>query len=357
MTLTIGPWLLKNLSETGNPVYPLLWSVFGGEDWNEAMDLKWKQAHSPDHHQLSDVGVKLIDVTLKSDWLSSLLYALAPLSFFVKRKRSLLLSLWLYLLWLFFSWWLLTHRIDRFWIPMLPVVSLLAGIGADWLMFGDKQKAAPRVYRYGGLLTIFLVLLFNLAFISTSLCGFNRWLMDLEKARRIAEGTNPGIQYLNQHPPHIGKVLCVGEAQVFDARFPLLYNTVFDFSLLEEWTADRFPEQSQNVSATDVSLKSAEEIRAKFQQEQVTKILVNWQEILRYRKTYGYTSYVIPARFETLQAMGILGEMEPVSLADYDSISQEDQREVQSWGKELIREMEGKRVMVLMAIYEVTDIP
>ncbi|MDF1744912.1 MAG: hypothetical protein P1V19_14545, partial [Gimesia sp.] len=77
--LAIGPWLLKNIVETGNPIYPLLYSVFSGADWNEQLNAKWKTAHSPNAHDLKDLGVKLIDVTLKSDWLSPLLFSLAPL--------------------------------------------------------------------------------------------------------------------------------------------------------------------------------------------------------------------------------------------------------------------------------------
>ena len=34
-----------------------------------------------------------------------------------------------YSLWLFFTWQFFTHRIDRFWVPMLPLLSLLAGAG------------------------------------------------------------------------------------------------------------------------------------------------------------------------------------------------------------------------------------
>ena len=72
--LTIGPWLLKNLAETGNPVYPLLYSVFGGRDWDAELNAKWKAGHSPDNHSPVDLAVKFVDVTLKSDWLSPLLF-------------------------------------------------------------------------------------------------------------------------------------------------------------------------------------------------------------------------------------------------------------------------------------------
>lgn len=34
--LLVSPWLIRNVMWTGNPVYPLAYSVFGGEDWSEA---------------------------------------------------------------------------------------------------------------------------------------------------------------------------------------------------------------------------------------------------------------------------------------------------------------------------------
>ena len=43
-------------------------------------------------------------------------------------------NLILYSAWLFLTWWGLTHRIDRFWLPMLPIVCALAGIGGAALV-------------------------------------------------------------------------------------------------------------------------------------------------------------------------------------------------------------------------------
>lgn len=34
--LLVAPWLIRNVIWTGNPVYPLAYSVFGGDDWSEA---------------------------------------------------------------------------------------------------------------------------------------------------------------------------------------------------------------------------------------------------------------------------------------------------------------------------------
>jgi len=103
--ITIGPWLLKNLYDTGNPIYPLMNSVFHGIDWSPTLEANWKHTHSPPHHQPFDLLVKFYDVTLKSDWLSPLMFSLAPLAFLTKWNRRFIGGLWLYVAFLFLSWW------------------------------------------------------------------------------------------------------------------------------------------------------------------------------------------------------------------------------------------------------------
>ena len=41
----MGPWLVKNVIDTGNPVYPLADSVFHGRFWDQALEQKWSTAH------------------------------------------------------------------------------------------------------------------------------------------------------------------------------------------------------------------------------------------------------------------------------------------------------------------------
>ncbi len=49
-----------------------------------------------------------------------------------RRQRRLMLLLLAYFVFVIAAWWLLTHRIDRFWIPITTVLALLAGAGACW---------------------------------------------------------------------------------------------------------------------------------------------------------------------------------------------------------------------------------
>jgi hypothetical protein len=363
--LAVGPWLLKNLVMTGNPVYPLAFGLFGGRDWDVASHAKWRAGHSPKSFTILSGNESLvqnfIDVTAKADWLSPLLFGLAPLALLAVARnselgtRNLIRWLWVYVVYLFLQWWLLTHRIDRFWVPLIPVVALLAAVGCMWSSSYLSRRAC------GGFMA--LSVLFNLGFVTTSLCGFNGYLLDLDQARVISENWPEGIQYINQLSdagklPRDATVLCVGEAQVFDARPRVIYNTVFDQPILRDWLGER---PTGDVPDRDWPLRPIDEVRRKFESEGVTHVLVNWEELLRYRMTYGYSDFVTPQRFAWLQEQGFLGRpLEfPSRFRDFDSLrtherrDQDEQREVEEWAPELKRIWQGKTAFVTWQLFPV----
>lgn len=342
--LAVGPWLLKNLCETGNPLYPLLQSVFAGIDWTPTLEANWQRGHSPSGHDPVDFFIKLFDVTLKSDWLSPLLFSLAPLAWLNSKSRGVVRGLSCYVAFLFLSWWIFTHRIDRFWIPMIPVVALLAGAGVAW--------SRDRVWQWGALSVVSLCVLFNLAFITTPLCGLNRWLGDIPAVRDVAaQASCPGIASMNRMLDHSKvKVLMVGEAQIFDARFPLIYNTVFDISIFEQWCSAAKPE----TAPADQPMKPPDEIRQKLLDENVTHIYVNWQEVLRYRMTYGYSEFVAPHRFQDLVGQGIVyNPLVITGSVELNSMGEREQADIRQWAPELIRKTDGEEVFISSQLFTV----
>jgi hypothetical protein len=216
VAVTIGPWLLKNVVETRNPVFPLGYSIFGATQWSDELNAKFVSGHTT--HNPRSLFQCLGDVTANNDWSSPLWYALAPLALLVRPRRAMILGLWAFTGYLFITWFALTHQIDRFWIPMIPALCLLAGIGAEW-------RDDP-LWRWGRNAVVALALLFNFAFIAgadtTDLAGYNAFFGDLNQARENREQLY--IRYLNElnaQTPGGIKVLCVGDAEVFEARFPV----------------------------------------------------------------------------------------------------------------------------------------
>ncbi|HEV7999921.1 MAG TPA: glycosyltransferase family 39 protein, partial [Planctomycetaceae bacterium] len=297
---TIGPWLLKNVVETHNPVFPLAYSLFGASQWSDGLNAKFVSGHTT--HSPRSLFQCLGDVTANNDWSSPLWYALAPLALFARPRRIMIFGLWAFAGFLFITWFAFTHQIDRFWIPMIPVMCLLAGIGAEW--------RSDATWRWGRNVVVALALLFNFALIAGNdtayLLGYNAFLSDLDKARENRE--QPYVRYLNelnaQTPVGI-KVLCVGDAEVFEARFPVVYNAVFNESIFEQWFALK-----PGSDPATWTLKPKPEVADRLHKEGITHVYVNWSWIRTYRSpgNYDYSKFVTADRFEQLVAAGVLGQ-------------------------------------------------
>ncbi|MCA9057653.1 MAG: glycosyltransferase family 39 protein [Planctomycetaceae bacterium] len=327
MTPVIGPWLIRNAADTGNPVFPLADSIFHSPEWSAEMDARWKPAHGPAEHRLSLLPRHFLDVVVGNDWTNALFFALSlPAAVCVVRDRRYWLLLG-FTCWTFLTWWALTHRIDRFWIPVIPVLSLLAAMAVSL-----SSAAWWRSLIYT---TIAACTIYNMQLNTTAAVGYHAGLMDLTQARE--QVIPPHLRTLNRTLPPDSLVLMVGEAQVFDATFPLYYHTVFDECILEEWLT--LPDDKARP-VRERRMRAPEEIQLLLQEYGVTHILVNWQEILRYRQTYGYTDFVQPARFQELVANGVLEEPQVLAVAVGERLTPGERQELGDWdGIEILLEL------------------
>lgn len=368
VALTIGPWLAKNAVETGNPVYPLLYTVFGGRDWDAELNEKWRNGHrSKDFSLASSEPFKMslvysaVDVAARNDWVNSLLFGCAGLTWFCRDVRRKTTGLWFFTGYLFLTWWLLTHRIDRFWVPMTPVLALLAGAGAAWLtraadpdLLTSPWPLLGRISRGSFGFCVALVTFANLVVIVSGLGGYNEFLLDMGQARpRALSIESPEIAILNERLPPGSKVLSVGDAEMFEARFPVVYNTVFDRSIFEQWLAD----ETSPLPPAERPLRDAEAIRSKLAAEGITHIYVNWQDVLRYRLpgNYGYTPFVAPKRFAELRRLGVLDApwSIPASATLLDDLPFEQGVGVQRLFPELVSRIRGEQIVTVFEVYPV----
>lgn len=283
--LVMAPWLVKNLIDTGNPVYPLGYRVFGGRDWDEARERQWSEAHGRKPITKKALVDGLLDVAGKSDWLAPGLVALAPLASFRPGSRRVACLLWAYVLYLFATWWLFTHRIDRFWLPLLPSLAVLAGLGADW--------TRDRVWTILVGLVLAVSIASSAAHSTTNFVALNDWTGDLRKLRAdVPAMVNPPLARLDAMLPDGAKPLLVGQAQTFHMNHRVVYNTVFDRDIFESIDRGRSPG----------------EVRVELARRGITHIYVDWSEVARYRSpgNYGFTDYVTPDRFDRLVRAGVL---------------------------------------------------
>lgn len=278
-----GPWYAKNGFVSGNPVYPLAYRWFGGLTRTDAKDQQWRDAHRDRDaegrsYSWPQLSRSITRVFYRSEWLSPILIPLAAVGLFASHGRTvrsigLLIAIYLSL------WWLLTHRIDRFWIPVMPLLALFAGAGATW---GDGRWWRPLVAG-----AVVLSSLLTMVVSSAEQPGVIRdtqFFVGLQELRR--QYSHPVHRWLNERyasdlsrdGASSMRVLLVGDAQPFGLDPPVTYSTCFDDCWLE--TLLRGRSRSERLQA----LQSAG----------ITHVFVYWREIARYRATYGYSDFVTP---------------------------------------------------------------
>jgi hypothetical protein len=283
--VVIGPWLGRNAIDTGDPVYPLGYRVFHGRFWDEASELKWRQGHSRRAVTATELGADLVEVAGRSDWQSPLYLALAPLAFLRPGTRRMSLFLWGYVGYIFLTWWLLTHRLDRFWLPLLPPLAVLAGLGADWTKHRGWSILAGVV--------LSISLLANLTYDTTALAGLNEWTGDLHFLRRdIPRRLNQPLASIDAELPREARILLVGQASVFHVNHPVVYNTVFNHEIIETLARDA----------------DASSFHRALRRLGITHVYVDWREIERHRRPggYGFTDFVTKERFAAWVEAGVL---------------------------------------------------
>lgn len=152
LTLLI-PWLIKNYIYTKNPVYPMMFGIFGGRDWS-AMQSVWLL----DWQRSIGMGRSLVDYLLLPFRIfiprqnlygyrgfAGILYPyiliMLPLAVMVRKNRSILKIFLLFFV-LFFIQWSLGSQQIRFLIPVLCFPAMCAAAGIDSL-YRVKGRILP----------------------------------------------------------------------------------------------------------------------------------------------------------------------------------------------------------------------
>ncbi|MCA9040344.1 MAG: hypothetical protein KDA65_08365 [Planctomycetaceae bacterium] len=336
LLISVGPWLFKNLIFTGNPVFPLAYGLFGGRGWTPELYSAWQAAHAVPKETLAALPEALYVRLVTDPRQTPLLLMFAPLLFLRKESRATGFALFVLLFYLTLIWWFLTHRIDRFWLPALLPLTLMVGGGFVW----SDSIYWPRFNRVGAFLVMGVTFTLMISSLGTFLPVGNR----MELTRQFAEQQAYLIHVLNEELPEETRVLLIGEAQVFDAQFEPVYNTVFNRS-----------QYLQLVATSEVTgeLKPTDQIKAAFAEAEIVSVAVNWEEVLRYRGTYGFNEHIVPAHLQQLVEREVLSSPKALWRVKLAELASEKQAEIKKWAPELIETLEGEVYVVLAQLYQV----
>jgi len=156
------PWPIDNFINTGNPVYPLLNKLFGvGESWEQVvLSSHTTKSWFQDHTFTAFLTLPWKLITGRCDgWVTPLLLLLAPWGVFLKRKHWAFSFLLVFSMLLYTLLFLLPYWIVRFFVPLLPALSLVAAY--TWHELGRLDRVLHRTLN----LAIIFVVFANLGFL------------------------------------------------------------------------------------------------------------------------------------------------------------------------------------------------
>jgi hypothetical protein len=311
----LSPWLIRNTVYTGNPVFPLATNIFGRGYWSQESQERFQAGHGradlppvpppagaalptprqPDRLKAmftnflgdSEFALPLVVLTLVAACL-----VLAGAKGGGAWERALLAVLVMQVA----LWAAVTHDMPpRFLaIAIVPMTLLSGGLLARLSRVAKNplRKNAPTGGRWG--LSAASVILVVAALVNLA-TAFN--MLDEASGNPVAQTDRyrPGPDFAKDlsivemlDMPKTSKILLVGQATAFYMPADTIYATVFDSDGARPIPLGKTPSETlSNLRALGV-----------------THILVDWQEMDRLAKSYGYPAAYVGDMFERESVQG-----------------------------------------------------
>ena len=144
-----SPWYIKSFIDTGNPVWPFAYNLFGGKNWSKEL-ADFRQSYYAIHGAGSSLKSFLIlpYSLIKSSNMDGYLgnnfifyYFLFPfLVFYIIKERKSEVSFLLFYSFIFIVFWFFNAQMIRFLFPGFVVITALNAIIIDKILFNYKNK-------------------------------------------------------------------------------------------------------------------------------------------------------------------------------------------------------------------------
>ncbi len=284
--VAFAPWLIKNGKATRNPVFPLANSVFRAHPpgWERAQSEQWRAGHAAVEKEASlaarftQAGRRI--VLDPNHRFGPLLLGLGLLGLIGRRTTKVDLALLIMLVTQFAIWLFATHLFARFAVVLLVPLGLLA--------MRSFSGSGVR----GSIIVIGLVAGIGFNLYHAAAMHATEWIDGVD-ASFIKDGEIPGYDFygvVNNELSEDAQILLVGEAKAFYFEKPVDYHVVFNKQPLEEVIE---------------SAEGPQEVVGWLVGKGYTHVLVNWAEVHRLSRTYGFPESINPAMFDQLSQAGL----------------------------------------------------
>ncbi len=291
--VTFSPWLIKNIAMTGNPVFPLAYSLFGASEgvWSDDLAEQWQQGHQVEAEDasLQDRLARFKERILMDRRLGWWLICLAvPILFSTARSR---LDIAMFAVFVIQAvvWIAFTHLFARFAVAMLIPLCILGGRS----MIASNRKWY-RLALTSAVVAVVVLNLFSAGAIYAAEVVQIQKNADIhghvERFYRDCDADTTPVGFVRQRLEQGSRVLMVGDARAFYMPETVDYCVVFNRNPLAEAVA---------------GANNDDDIIRWLNAKGYDYLLVFWNEMERLRNTYGFWAELTPMLFGRLEDLGL----------------------------------------------------
>jgi 4-amino-4-deoxy-L-arabinose transferase-like glycosyltransferase len=267
------PWYLKSYFYTGNPIYPMLFGVFGGIEWTRDLHdrfVAWQWSIGEGRHTLDYLllpirvigGSSGLQGTVTSAWFVLLPMSIGACLLSATARRCLGVA------GVYFVLWALTPQNVRYLIPILPHCAAAAAKGLAVTV--SRAERWPSLQSSGGVRIARLVALLLLV------VGPQLWLLYVSRATLRGGGSD--LRTLQRTAGTVPLTVLPRAYRFVNGRLPpdsrlMLLNTNQGFFLKREYVSDSFFQASQ-MNALLLENPSTHGVRAVMDRLNVTHVLL-----------------------------------------------------------------------------------
>ncbi len=259
---------VRNLITTGNPVYPLLWPLFGGSGWSARDDARWASLVHEGVGGLASLPSGLLRLVRPPDGLGWWAVAAAVLAIAAvlptgepARSRRLVAATAA----LGLGGWLVSSQTTRYAFPMAALIAVLAAVGAS------------RVTRRAGVAIAVVVA----ATVALGLADLGRFTLGRLQIHRIWTGEATPDEWRHQVTVNdplpayraaesglhgSARLVVVGDGRSWGCRVPHHVSSSYDLQLVQAWVE---------------AAAAADEVARTAAAEGFSHLLINWGELER----------------------------------------------------------------------------
>ncbi|MEW6096434.1 MAG: glycosyltransferase family 39 protein, partial [bacterium] len=275
--LPVLPWLIKNLIFVANPVYPLLYGFFGGENWSDFNAQRFTQEMS--HYGPLHSGVLrylVLPFFITCDWhtgdipIGPLLLLYLPFLFFIKNIDKIIKYLLIFC-GFYFLFWTISSMVVRF---LFPCIVLLCPVVA----YVIKEIRKSLLFE----LPVAIALILNIYTLYTAIGQHPDFYLG-NKTRQgkllLAEPVRDYyhvVKFINEKLPQRSKILFIGEPRRYYCEKEVLTSSELDTAIIS-----KLVKESNNTK----------ELFHKLRDLKVTHVLYNKNNIVWLKRQFNYFNW------------------------------------------------------------------